>query len=332
MYFLAIFVGVIGIVYGAYECTESNTWVNLPNVPVQTGEVSSAVIGTNLYMAGEENTKTYKYDLSANKWSQVADRLYQGNHQNAIVYDNEWWVIGGIDEMSYGRVQVYSPSDNKWRREADLPWDGGSVCAEIVGDSIIACGGIWLFKNGTDKSGTNTTNKCASYNLKSGGNWEMMKTVMPNRRNHAATGVDKDGLIWIFGGREGKNIVYDGFPTVQTYNVTDNKWRTSNDSDHPYEDMVIGRGGIGNAVYNDGKFYIFGGETKDNPGGYATNNNVYPRVDIYDTNANKWSSGKNMPYPRHGIFPVLYDNAIYIAGGGPHDGHYVSSTFDKYCL
>ena len=214
-----------------------------------------------------------------------------------------------------------------------MPYDGGSVCVELIGGStIVACGGIWQFDNGQHKGGENTTNKCAKYDIKSGNKWEMLDTVMPYRRNHAATAKDENDLMWIFGGREGKNVVSDGYPTVQTYNLTTNKWKTSNDSDHPYEDMIIGRGGIGNAVYNDGKFYIFGGETEDNPGGYATNNNVYPRVDIYDKNTNKWTQGKNMPYPRHGIFPVLYDNAIYIAAGGPHDGHYISNTFDKYCL
>ena len=155
---------------------------------------------------------------------------------------------------------------------------------------------------------------------------------MPYRRNHAATASDGNGLMWIFGGRESYNTPTDGFPTVQTYNLTSNKWKTSNDSDHPYEIMPIGRGGTGNAVYNNGKFYIFGGETRDNPGGYATNNLVYNRTDIYDKNENKWIQGKIMPHPRHGIFPVLYNNAIFIAAGGTHFYHYVSNKFDKYCL
>eukprot|EP00486_Rosalina_sp_Unknown_P006024 CAMPEP_0201567182 /NCGR_PEP_ID=MMETSP0190_2-20130828/7552_1 /ASSEMBLY_ACC=CAM_ASM_000263 /TAXON_ID=37353 /ORGANISM="Rosalina sp." /LENGTH=304 /DNA_ID=CAMNT_0047986869 /DNA_START=63 /DNA_END=974 /DNA_ORIENTATION=- len=304
MYSIALCLALIGIVYGAYECTESNTWVNLPNVPTQTGEVSQAVIGDFLYVAGEENVDTYKYDLKENKWSTIAKRSYPGNHQNAFVYNEEWWLVGGIDENSYGKVQVYTPSSDKWRTEADMPWDGGSVCVELINDAtIIACGGIQGFQS--NNGGTNTTNKCAKYDIKSGANkWEMMGN-MPYRRNHAGTSVDSNGLMWIFGGREGRNVVSDGYPTVQTYNLTSNKWKTSNDSDHPYETMPIGRGGIGNAIYNDGKFYIFGGETKDNPGGKAVNGvNVYNRTDIYNIAENKWTQGKDMPYPRHGIFPV----------------------------
>ena len=115
---LTLCLALIGIAYGAYECTESNTWgiihfiildiwhstkliyrldttnliynwynytVNLPNVPAQTGEVTAAIIGDNLYVAGESNTDTYKYDLKENKWSTVAKRIYAGNHQNSFV-------------------------------------------------------------------------------------------------------------------------------------------------------------------------------------------------------------------------------------------------------
>ena len=212
-----------------------------------------------------------------------------------------------------------------------MPWDGGSVCVALINKIIYACGGVWLFDNGKNGGGTNTTNKCAKFDTSSSNNkWEMLND-MPYRRNHAATGVD-DNKMWIFGGREGKNVPSDGYPTIQVYDPSTNKWTTSNDSNSDLKVMPIGRGGTGHAVYNNNKFYVFGGETRDNPGGYATNNMVYPRVDIYDTTNNQWSQGKDMPHPRHGIFPVKYGNAIYIAGGGLHNGYNVSDVFDKYCL
>ena len=72
---------------------------------------------------------------------------------------------------------------------------------------------------------------------------------------------------------------------------------------------------MGNAVFYGGEFYIMGGETWNGPG--ATSLGVYPQVDIYNPLTNTWRRGPDMITPRHGIFPVLYQNRIYVAGGGP---------------
>ena len=83
-----------------------------------------------------------------------------------------------------------------------MPWDGGSVCVALINDYIYACGGVWLFNNGQNGGGTNTTNKCAKYSIAD--NTWTMEADMPYRRNHAATSPDDNGKMWIFGGREGK--------------------------------------------------------------------------------------------------------------------------------
>ena len=102
---IIVIASVVSIVFSAFECQESNTWVQLPSLPEKTGETASAVIGNDLYVAGEANTKTYKYSFNNSKWTTVADRIYQGNHENAFVLNGEWWLVGGIDEQSYGKVQ-----------------------------------------------------------------------------------------------------------------------------------------------------------------------------------------------------------------------------------
>jgi N-acetylneuraminic acid mutarotase len=73
---------------------------------------------------------------------------------------------------------------------------------------------------------------------------------------------------------------------------------------------------MGSAVYvaSSNEFYVIGGETDNGPG--ADSNGVYNRVDIYNPTTNKWRQGPNMPTARHGIYPVMYQSAIYVAGGG----------------
>ena len=194
----------VAIAYGAFECQQSNTWVELPKLPEKTGETASAVIGNDLYVAGEGNTETYKFSFNNSAWSRVADRVYKGNHENAFVLNKEWWLVGGIDANSYGKVQVYNPQDDKWSTRASMPYDGGSVCVALINEVIYACGGIVGFDGGKNGGGTNTTNKCAKYDISSGDDkWEM-ESNMPYRRNHAATSPDNKGNMWIFGGREGK--------------------------------------------------------------------------------------------------------------------------------
>jgi hypothetical protein len=37
-----------------------------------------------------------------------------------------------------------------------------------------------------------------------------------------------------------------------------------------------------------------------------------------------------MPNARHGIFPVLYQGHVFLAGGGTHAGNHQTTIFDTY--
>lgn len=53
---------------------------------------------------------------------------------------------------------------------------------------------------------------------------------------------------------------------------------------------------------------------------------VFDRIDIYLVAENTWVlSDTKMALPRHGIFPVLVGDDIFIAGGGEKRGFAVSS-------
>jgi N-acetylneuraminic acid mutarotase len=72
------------------------------------------------------------------------------------------------------------------------------------------------------------------------------------------------------------------------------------------------RGGMGKAVFFGGEFYIIGGETT----AAGVPNGVYNRVDVYNPATNSWRQANAMPTARHGIFPLLHANRIYVAAGG----------------
>ena len=64
----------------------------------------------------------------------------------------------------------------------------------------------------------------------------------------------------------------------------------------------------------------------------ANEDRTFDIVEAYDIESNTWSRGADMIYARHGIFPIVYQNAVYIAAGGVQAGFSASSHFTKYCL
>ena len=87
---------------------------------------------------------------------------------------------------------------------------------------------------------------------------------------------------------------------------------------------------MGKAVFYDGEFYVFGGETATGAG--ATADGVYHRVDVYRPATNTWRLDAPMPTARHGIFPLRVDNRVYVAAGGVRAGASSSSILEVLYL
>ena len=112
------------------------------------------------------------------------------------------------------------------------------------------------------------------------------------------------------------NELANGFDDVQIYDPATGAWTASGAGSSAPLPLPQARGGMGKAVFDGGEFWVFGGETLDGPG--ATGKGVYDRVDIYDPVSNRWRAGPPMPTGRHGIFPVLVGDRIYVVAGGVH--------------
>lgn len=152
---------------------------------------------------------------------------------------------------------------------------------------VYVCGGV-NFEN------TDTITDCAAYDPVTK-EWDESIDDMPTGmgRNHAASCTDGTSF-YILGGRDGKNIVGEGYPDTQIY-TPGIGWSTG-------APMPLGRGGTGKGVFHDGKCYVFGGEVWEeiSPSTDIKVNaerTVYS-VDIYDIASNTWSQGKvRAPFP-----------------------------------
>jgi N-acetylneuraminic acid mutarotase len=302
------------------------TWQTGPALPFQTSEVSTGVINGVLYLVGGGNgttlANTLAYDLSTGRWrSDLATRPYLGDHHAAEVINGKLYLFGGINvfgsTVAAGRVQIYDAVTNSWSLGAPMPWAGGSVSTAYINGKVYAAGGI---------VGGGTVNKAAVYDP-AANTWTPIAS-MPVGRNHAAAGTDGQKL-YIFGGRTGPNATTIGFDDVQIYDPVSNTWQWSGQTGSTIPPLPQARGGMGKAAYYGNEFYVMGGETTNQGTGQVAGN-VYNRVDVYNPVSQTWRLETPMPTARHGIFPVVGDGKILVAGGGNHASISASNVFEVF--
>jgi hypothetical protein len=303
---------------------EPGRWEDLPSLPVGLGEVAAAEIDGVIYVVGEGNDDTHAYDVGAKSWSIVAQRSFPGHHSASEVVSGKWYLFGGIGGGSPGKVQIYDPVLNTWGAGADMPWAASSSASCLLGGQVYLAGGM---VNGAFTVGTTVAYDPVldSYTT---------LASMPLPRNHAAAATDGEKL-WVFGGRGpgsgDANVVANGFDDVLVFDPNDGPagtWETNTDPGSLLLPLPVARGGMGKAVFKDGEFYVFGGETLNGPG--ATVDDVYDRVDVYDPMDNSWRAEAPMPLPRHGVFPVLFEGRIFLPGGGTVSGFSQSTSTDVF--
>ncbi|KAI7846245.1 hypothetical protein COHA_000225 [Chlorella ohadii] len=300
----------------------AGTWGALPPLPVPLGETAAGILinpknGANwLVVVGEGNGGTFLYNTYTGQWKQGVPRPYAGHHIAAEVINNRLYLFGGLNAGG-NKIQIYDLATDSWSFGHDLPYAVGSAATAHIGAYVYLCGGIL-------QSIDDTTDACIRYNTVTN-KWEGGIASMPHGVNHAAAGTDGK-LMYVAGGRDGRNQVGNGFNYLQIYNPATNSWRLG-------KALPEGRGGTGKAVVLGRKMYVMGGETrKSGPDGQIklSGQRTYYRVDVYDLDRNKWTQDANMPAPRHGIFPVAdRQGNIFVAGGGEKAG-YGQSAVNSY--
>jgi N-acetylneuraminic acid mutarotase len=314
-----------------------NSWETGPPMPFAMCEMTSAWLGDKFYATGftdgwhaATSSFMFVYDISSNSWTrQIPDRPYTGNHHAAQVWGGRLYLIGGMDAGSDGQVQIYDPVSNSWSLGAPAPYPAGSCASALINGKIYIAGGLVGVISGVNNGFS--TNAAAVYDPASNV-WTALPPLpftVTNGMNHTASGTDGN-KFYVFGGRDDPHQPANGYNSVQIYDPASNTWVTSTDTNSTLAPLPQARGGMGDAPFYNGEFYVMGGETVSGAG--ATADDVYNRVDIYNVASNTWRLGTPMPTARHGIYPALHGNRIYVAGGGPISGPYYSSEFDIYIL
>jgi len=296
---------------------EPGVWKSLANAPTFLGEVAAGVVDGVMYVVGSGGGGTLRYNLTTGAWmSNAPNRPFVGDHHSAEVIGKKLYLIGGLEAGSDGKVQIFDTQTNQWSLGTDMPWAAGSVSTCVIDGMIYAAGGI---------VGTTTVANHAVYDPVFD-TWTAL-AAMPIGRNHTAATSD-GSRFWVIGGRDGANLVANGFDDVQVYDPDTNTWQWSGDGISGLAPLPQARGGMGKAVWMENELYVFGGETATGAG--AVGGNVYDRVDVYDPEENTWRLDAPMLHPRHGIFPVRFGARIYVACGGTNAGPSGSNKLDAF--
>jgi hypothetical protein len=82
----------------------------------------------------------------------------------------------------------------------------------------------------------------------------------------------------------------------------------------------VPRAGAGRALFWQGEFYVFGGESSLLAGG------ITGRVDVFDPIELAWRQDAPLPTPRHGQGLAIFEGRIFVSGGTPAGGTIVGGS------
>ncbi|MEM8873799.1 MAG: malectin domain-containing carbohydrate-binding protein [Planctomycetota bacterium] len=300
-------------------------WTVENDLPAALGEVGNAVIGDTIYVVGDGDATTFALDTNTGAWTSLPARPHPAKDQIAHAIDGKLYVIGGVVGPSSNKealdyVQVFDPATNTWSLDTAMPYGSFAANTAVIGGKLYVAGGLTNVGFG---SGVQTHGLVSVFDPVTHV-WTTGLAEMPLAADSAATGTNGSSLF-VFGGRSGGDAVSNGFDTVQIYDPATDTWITSSNPGGPAA-LPQARGGIVSAPFIGGKFYVIGGETQT--GGGATSDNVYDRVDIYDTLTDTWTTGPSMITPRHGMSPIVAGGRIYVIGGGEQSGRSFSDAVE----
>src|SRR3954452_10167710 len=270
-------------------------WRSHAPLPVPRTEVAAATLGRDIavvggYVAsGGSSNEVDFYSPSPDSWRRGPDLPAGVNHAAAAVSRGRLYVVGG-----YGAERsAFVLDDGAWRT-LSLPAPRAAAGAAALRGVVYAVGGVG--ENGNAHS-------MLAYDTRTG-RWQTLPG--PSPRQHLAVTAARGRIYAIAGRVTGLNT---NFRLVQTRMPSERRWRRETP-------VPVARGGTGGSTVGDTTVPV-GGEA---PGGTA--GSVY----AYDGVRQRWSRFADLPTPRHGVGVAAFRGAVYVIGGGPQPGLFVSDA------
>ncbi|KAK0741790.1 hypothetical protein B0T21DRAFT_119815 [Apiosordaria backusii] len=269
------------------------------------------------------------YSLTNQTWTFGAPAPVALNHPNAAVVNGKIYLLGGLGELDNWAWRpsplsfVYDPATNNWSDLPPVPANEtprGSAAMGVHNGVIYLAGGLTLLPLVPGLGPQQTTDVVSAFDTKTN-TWVTLPEKarrLPEGRDHAGGAVYKDKFYVLGGRRNGQDNVKDTVFELDLGRLSKG-WVLKKGR------MPTPRGGLA-AARVGGKVYTLGGEGNKVNG----TEGVFPQVEVYEVQRDKWERLRDMEVPRHGTSAVGVGGGLYVPGGGIKQGGAPVDRFDVF--
>jgi N-acetylneuraminic acid mutarotase len=276
-------------------------WRSHAPLPIPRTEVAAATVAGRIIVVGgylgngSSTNEVDVYSPSSNSWRRGPNLPAQVNHAAATTSGGLLYVLGGYGAERSGFVL----NGSRWRR-LTLPAKRAAAGAAAIRGTVYVVGGV-------GPAGLARTT--LAYDTKRR-RWHTVPGPTP--REHLAVAAARGRIYAIAGRTRGLDT---NLELVESWAPGERRWRR----EAPVPDA---RGGTGAAVV---------GRTIVSVGGEAIGGTI-PTVYGYDVVRRSWRRLDDLPTPRHGLGVTSYRGSVYVIGGGPEPGLFVSGANESLAL
>ena len=208
-----------------FDC-QTNSWIELPDMPSARSECSCAVVGDNIYIIGglKNSEKSASYDgevfnTKTTTWSDLPSMNYPQSKHQSVAAGDMIYVFGGYRGSDY--TEAYDTVAREWTVKSRMNVHRYECASAVVNNKIFAMGGMREFCVGTNKNAPQYhryLETMEEYDIKKD-EWTLSKEKMRNRRAGCSATV-VGSTIKIIGGYDEKGPVI----SIEAFNTIKREW------------------------------------------------------------------------------------------------------------
>ena len=252
-----------------------------------------------IYISGGKNDeKTYencvlKMDTNMGRWNHFKTMGARRSEHQSLLKGDQLYFIGGHNGSGYvesAKNEIVSLSDELAAKTFPFMHNkrlSFGMC------SLAEC----VFVGGGYQNPSEALDKCEVYSFETR-EWTEVSSM--NTKRSECTLTYFQGKIWAIGGF---NDVDKWLDTIETFDITQNRWTTSNLR------LLTERAGHGTVAY-DKKLFVVGG-------GYEES--IFSSVEVYSSETNQFSFVASMNIPRCNFGCCVVNSSLYAMGGSSLD-------------
>ncbi|XP_049954201.1 kelch-like protein 5 isoform X1 [Schistocerca serialis cubense] len=247
-------------------------------------------------------TSIEKYDLRANKWSNVGHMNCRRLQFGVAVIDGRLYVVGGRDGLkTLNTAECFDFRARTWNVLPPMATHRHGLGVAVLEGPLYAVGGHdgWSYLNTVERWDPQARQ------------WSFVASMFTQRSTVGVAVLNSK--LYAVGGRDGSSCLR----SVECYDPHTNKWTAC-------APMAKRRGGVGVGVAN-GYLYALGGHDAPISNPSASR---FSCVERYDPKSDTWTTVASMSHGRDAIGVGLLGDRLFAVGG--YNGHHYLKLVEAY--